>query len=101
MTVLITAHTDWYCPKCGKTDQTRESRPHSRYHDCPGFFGMSTPMVQQGISAKIETHEREDYIGNDKVQTDSRGRPIMSMVTTKDNGTDVRVYAPTATGGIR
>jgi len=89
---------DWYCPQCGKTDQTRESKPHTRFHNCPKLRSLSTPMVEKGVKAKIEITERQDYIGREQVQRDPElGRPIMNMTTTRDAGTDVRVYAPTAT----
>jgi hypothetical protein len=51
-----------------------------------------------GMSAKVEAKDREDYVGRELVQTDEDGRPVMSVVTTRDNGQDAIVYAPTATG---
>jgi len=51
--------------------------------------------------AEVEAREREDYVGTEKVQTDEDGRPVMSVVTTRDNGQDTAVYAPVATGGVR
>ena len=97
MTLTVTPITDWRCPACGKTDQTREPRPHSRFHPCPKLHGLSTPMVAGNTRAKVEAREREDYVGNEQVTRDDRGRPVMSIVTTRDNGQDVAVFAPTAT----
>lgn len=98
MTVLIETHTSWYCPACGKTDRTKEARPHSRFHVCPKLRYLTTPMVRAGVAAKVELREREDYVNGERVQLDPElGRPIMSMTTTRDTGTDVRVFAPTAT----
>jgi hypothetical protein len=54
-------------------------------------------MVLEGTKAKVETHEREDYIGTDDVRL-HEGRPVMSVVTTRDDGQDVAVFAPTANG---
>jgi len=54
-------------------------------------------MVQAGVKAKVEAFVREDYIGRDIVALDDSGRPIMSVVTTRDDGTDCAVFAPTAT----
>lgn len=54
-------------------------------------------MVMAGTSAKIVAVEREDYVGTDLVQTDGEGRPIMSVVTVRDDGQDCMVFAPTAT----
>lgn len=88
--------TDWYCPNCGKTDRTQEVRVHSRFHPCPKLAGMSAPMLPVGTKAKVFAREREDYVGNDLVQRDENGRPIMSVVTVRDDGQDAIVFAPTA-----
>ena len=98
---LVTPVTDWYCPNCGLTDQTRETGVHIRYHTCPRLRFLSAPMVRTGIAAKVELHERESYVGNELVQYDpERGRPIVSIETTRDEGNDLIVYAPTATGSV-
>jgi hypothetical protein len=57
-------------------------------------------MVPAGTSCKVEAREREDYVAGDMVQTDGDGRPVMSVVTTRDDGTDVAVLAPAATGSL-
>lgn len=99
MTVpLVGAVHDWYCPRCGATDQTMEPRPHSRFHPCPKLGYLTFPMLPAGTKAKVERREREDYVGNDIPQTDDDGRPVMSVVTTRDEGQDVVIFAPTATG---
>jgi hypothetical protein len=98
MTVLISAIHEWYCPACGATDQTKEVKPHTRFHVCPKLRFLTAPMLPRGTSAKVELNEREDYIGRELVQLDpEQGRPVMNMVTTRDEGTDCMVYAPTAT----
>jgi hypothetical protein len=103
MTVpLLSAYQDWYCPQCKKTDRTpAQTWVHgeraSRFHTCPKLRFLSAPMLPATLKAKVEVREREDYINGDLVQLDpERGRPIMNMVTTRDNGTDARVFAPTA-----
>lgn len=103
MTVILAAPVhDWYCPNCGLRDQTREVRPHSRFHTCPKLRGLSAPMLPADVAAKVELREREDYVGGEKVQLDpERGRPVMSVVTTRDDGQDVAVFAPLATGTSR
>jgi hypothetical protein len=98
MTLQLAAVQDWYCPACGQTDRTREAKPHSRFHPCPRMHGLTTPMLPKGTRAKLEAVERQDYVGNELVRLDDRGRPVMSIVTTRDNGQDVTVFAPTATG---
>lgn len=90
--------TDWYCPACGATDQTREARTHVRYHTCPKLRFLSTPLYPVGTKAKVELHEREDYVNGEAVQLDPQmGRPVMNITTTRDDGTDCMVFAPTAT----
>lgn len=58
-------------------------------------------MVTEGTKAKVEAVEREDFIKNEDVQRDSEGRPIMSVITTRDDGQDCTIYAPTALGDLR
>jgi hypothetical protein len=98
MTPIVHPVNRWYCPNCGMEDVTHEARPHSRFHTCPKLRGLTAPMVPAGTKAKVELREREDYVGTDRVQLDpERRRPVMSIVTTRDNGQDVAVFAPTAT----
>jgi len=54
-------------------------------------------MVRAGTRCKVEALDREDYVGSEKVQTDANGRPVMAIRTTRDDGQDVAVLAPTAT----
>ena len=99
MTPLIQPVNRWYCPLCKKEDVTHEARPHSRFHTCPKMRYLDTPMVPAGTKAKVTLREREDYVNGDTVQLDpERRRPVMSIVTERDNGKqDVAVFAPTAT----
>lgn len=94
---LLTREHRWECPNCDFTDVTHEVQPHSRFHNCPGLRGLSAPMVPAGTRCKVEALEREDYVRGELVQTDANGRPVMSVQTTRDDGTDLAVYAPTAT----
>jgi hypothetical protein len=100
MAVLLSAERRWVCPNCTVTDVTREAQPHTRYHSCSGLYGLSAPMVPAGVRAEVRAVEREDYIGKEEVQM-AEGRPIMSIVTTRDDGQDCSVLAPVATGGAR
>jgi hypothetical protein len=99
MPALLASITDWYCPSCGLTDTTRDTGPHIRYHTCPKLRYLSAPMVRKGVSAKVELHEPEDYVGDRLVQRDpERRRPVMSITTTRADGSnDCVVLAPTAT----
>lgn len=92
--------TRWECPNCPATELTRVVGPHSRFHSCSGLAGLTAPMVPAGTKAKVQAHVREDYIGGEDVQYDADGRPVMSVVTTRDDGSDVAVFAPTAHGGF-
>lgn len=93
----------WECPNCTFTDVTFEAEVHTRFHACRGLRGLTAPMVPAGTRAKIEAVEREDYIGTEQVQLDGEGRPVMSVLTTRNEGQDCTVYAPTATmqGSVR
>lgn len=94
--VLLRTERRWSCPNCDFTDVTHEARPHTRMHACRGLFGLTAPMVEAGTRCKVEAVEREDYIANEIVQLDGRGRPVMATVTTRDTGQDCTVYAPLA-----
>lgn len=98
--VLLQPTQHWVCPNCDLTDITHEARPHSRMHSCRGLKGLTAPMVPEGTACKVEAREREDYVGSDLPQYDGDGRPIMSVVTTRDDGQDCTVLASTATGGF-
>jgi hypothetical protein len=52
-------------------------------------------MVPAGTRAKVYAREREDYIGGELVQL-HEGRPVMSVITERDEGQDCAVFAPTA-----
>jgi hypothetical protein len=53
-------------------------------------------MIPEGTGCKVQAVEREDYVGKEMVQTNGEGRPIMSVVTVRDDGQDCAVFAPTA-----
>lgn len=69
-------------------------------HRCHRLTGLMTPLIPVGTKGKHERVEREDYVGHEVVQTDGNGRPVMAVVTTRDDGQDCTVYAPTASVGI-
>ena len=96
--VLAVPIRHWECPNCTVRDTTQDARPHTRFHACAGLRGLTAPMVPEGSRARIVVHEREDYIGREKVQM-FNGRPVMSVVTERPDGSnDALVFAPTATG---
>jgi hypothetical protein len=95
---LLSAVTEWYCPNCGLTDQTR-GPVQSRFHPCPKLRGLAAPLIRTGIKAKVTAHEREDYVGSALVHRDQSGRPVFLIQTTRDDGTDAVVFPDTATIG--
>jgi hypothetical protein len=99
--VLLTPEHRWECPNCIATHVTHEARPHTPFHTCRGLRGLTAPYVPAGTRAKVETVERGDYVGRERVQTDGDGRPVMAVVTTRDDGQDCAVLAPTATASAR
>lgn len=98
---LLVPESHWECPNCSVTKVTREAQPHTAFHDCAGLAGLTAPMVAAGTRCKVEAREREDYVGGEDVRYDGNGRPIMSVMTTRDDGQDLVVYAPTAHSGVR
>ena len=96
--ILAPARRLWHCPNCGQNAVSNEPRVHTQFHHCSKLRGLWSPMLPAGVKGKVELHEREDYIGREQVQLDpERKRPVMSVVTTRDDGQDTVVYAPTAT----
>lgn len=100
LTLLALPERRWECPNCTATEVTHEQQPHTRFHACRGLAGLTAPMVPAGTRCKVEAVEREDYIGGEDVQYDGNCRPVMAVVTTRDDGNDVAVLAPTAHGRL-
>lgn len=96
MVPLLRPEHRWECPSCPATDVTHEAQPHTRMHACRGLKGLTAPMVPAGTRAEHRALEREDYVNGDNVQVDGEGRPVMSVITVRDDGQDCTVYAPTA-----
>lgn len=94
---------DWRCPNCGHAEQTRGLPANAqRFHPCPGLKGLTAPLVRAGVNAKVEAVERGDWVGTELVQrAPEDGRPYMGVRTTRDDGTDFAVFAPTATANLR
>jgi hypothetical protein len=96
----ISPVTRWNCPLCHASDVTTVVGFHQQFHTCPKLGFLSVPFVREGTKAKVEARLREDYIGGEVVRLNAEGRPVMSIVTTRDEGQDCTVYAPTATAKI-
>ncbi len=96
--VILGAKREWYCAAgCGRTKVT-EKAGEVPMHRCPKMRRLIAPLTEVGTRAKLELHEREDYVGNEVVRLDpERRRPVMSITTTRDDGIDAVVFVPTAT----
>jgi hypothetical protein len=94
---LLVAEQRWVCPNCPATSVTHEQAPHTRFHACRGLAGLTAPMVPAGTRCKVEAVTRDDYAGGEMVTRDREGRPVMAVRTTRDDGTDLAVFAPCAT----
>lgn len=98
--LLAAPEHHWSCPNCDVQHVTREARPHTPFHPCRGVAGLTAPFVPDGTRAKVTAELRQDYINGDTVQLDADGRPVMALVTTRDDGQDCTVFAPTATAKV-
>lgn len=89
---------EWYCPNCGRTEQIKTMKsPHVRMHICPKIEGgMTAPMIKQGIKAHVYAVMRQDYVGKERVQLSPTGKPVMTIVTVRDDGQDAIVFVPQA-----
>lgn len=99
--ILLETEQHWVCPNCSLTQVTRESQPHTRMHACSGLNGITAPMIPDGVNCKVEVVEREDYVGKEVVTYDDANKPISAVVTTRDDGNDVAVFAPVAVANFR
>lgn len=86
----------WSCPNCDSAAVTVDAK--TPMHRCASLAGLLVPLVPDGQRCKVEAVEREDYVGRELVQTDGNGRPVMAVVTTRDDGQDCTVYPATAQG---
>jgi len=101
--IPILAPHEYYCPNCGVSSRLPFPKPRQTHmHTCPKLRYLSAPLLPRGMAAKVEIVERGDYVGRETPQLDpDRGRPVQSIVTTRDNGQDVIVFAPVATATAR
>lgn len=99
--VLRPVLREWWCPACRLMHQTRGSANKVPLHACKAHKGLTVAMVPAGKAGKVERRDREDYVGSEDVQVDGDGRPVMSTVTTRDDGEDAVIFAPTAHENLR
>lgn len=94
---LLNVERTWLCPNCTVGAVTRTAQPATPYHPCRALKGLSAPLVPEGSGARVFTIEREDYVGGEVVQLDGEGRPVMSVITERPDGSnDCAVFAPVA-----
>jgi hypothetical protein len=93
--------TTWECEHCPTIDQTNDARVHTRMHACARYGGATIPMTMRGAGSRVRLVERQDYVGDERVQlldVDGRARPVMAAVTEHADGrSDAAVFAPIAT----
>lgn len=93
------AVTDWWCPQCDSAARTYDSR--LPMHPCHGLGGLMTPLIPVTSKGESRKVEREDYVGRQSVQLDTDNRPVMSVVTTRDDGEDCTIYAPCVSMAVK
>lgn len=89
---------NWYCPHCESWAKTVDSK--IPMHKCNGLRGWLTPLIPKDTKGESRLIEREDYMGKETVQTDSEQRPVMAVVTERDQGQDCTIFAPCVSVGI-
>ena len=95
--VLTPPQTQWQCPNCECRSMSREARPHSQMHACPGLGGILAPLIPEGMRCKVEAVEREDVVGSEQgLRFDEHGRAIMAVCTVREDGCDTIAFAPSA-----
>lgn len=95
---LLQAFQDWYCPNCPAQHVTHLAQPHAPFHQCPGLRGILAPYALAGTRCKVEAMTREDYVNGERgLRYDDDGRPVMAVLTVRDEGQDCTVYPGTAT----
>lgn len=99
MTALLDAESRWECQHCEHKQVLRGAVPGAVIHKCRGLAGVIAPLTPAGTRCRVRVFEREDYVAGETVQTNGYGRPIMSVVTEREDGQDCLILAPLATGG--
>lgn len=101
---ILAPERRWQCPSCDRQLVTHDNETKPRLHPCRGLRGILAPFVEvDGLelrkhSTRHVVNEREDYVGAELVRTDAEGRPVMSVVTERADGSnDCHVFVPTAT----
>lgn len=100
---MLLSGTVLVCTKCDTRAFLRSSagpdtKFEGQFHECPGVFGMLAPLMPEGVKHKVEVFEPEEYVSGEMAQFGDHGRPLMALETTREDGTDRIVYAPTAIG---
>lgn len=100
---ILDAWQDWGCPNCWVTDRTRPHPPNAtRFHACPGLHGLTAPMIRDGSDCVVIAVERGDYLNGSEQRTGDDGKPYMSvMVKRADGSNDLAVFPEVATTHAR
>lgn len=97
----------WQCPSCVAQHITREARPHTPMHNCPGQHGMYVPYVEAHPGRLLKRADdrhhrvipRGDYVNGElALRRDINGLVAMAVHTERRDGShDTAVFAPLAT----
>jgi hypothetical protein len=97
VSVVLVPERYWRCPNCPAVAVTRQARPHTEFHPCPGLGGLNAPMVPAGMDCKVTVVAWGDMLHGELAQRDADGRPVSAVVTTRADGSnDTAVLAPSA-----
>jgi len=89
--------TAWVCASgCTVGALTRGPAPRIPFHRCRELRGLNAPLVPEGTRCRVVAVDRDDYVGDELVQRDGDGRPVMAIRTVRDDGEDCVVLAPSA-----
>ena len=94
---LLNGEHQWECPNCDAAHVTTLADPHAPFHNCAGLSGLLAPYIAAGTKAKVEAVTRGDYVAGEQGLRYLNGRPVMSVVTTRDDGQDCTVFPGSAT----
>lgn len=86
----------WHCPSCSSQHVTNRGDVHTPMHNCRSLGGLSVPFIDAAQKGTNRIRERDDYIGTSIGTQLEDGRMVMSVITDRDEGQDVTVYAPCA-----
>lgn len=103
--MILNTERWWECPSCNHQARTTRGGIITPMHHCPKLSGLEVPLVQvlhNGGLRRGDVHhvvvERQDWVGQERVLLDAKGRAITAVHTERRDGSyDTHVFAPIAT----